>query len=50
MLTLVKKELEDKVFEEIVEKGNLNKPGNGIVFIMNLKKIDGIVHLFKGVC
>ncbi|UMZ74056.1 P-II family nitrogen regulator [Natranaerofaba carboxydovora] len=49
VLTVVNDKIEDEVFDAIVEKGELNKPGNGIVFVMDLKKIDGIVHLLKGV-
>ncbi len=47
VLTVVKKELEDKVFEAIIDECELNKPGYGITFIMDLKKVDGIVHLLK---
>ncbi|WP_041367298.1 P-II family nitrogen regulator [Natranaerobius thermophilus] len=47
VLTIVKQELEDKVFEEILDKCELNKPGTGITFIVDLKKVDGIAHLLK---
>lgn len=49
VLTVINNELEDKVFEEIIEKCQLNKPGSGITFILDLKRVDGIVHLLKEV-
>lgn len=47
ILTVTKNELEEEVFNEVVEKGEINKPGKGIVFVMDLKRVDGIVHLLK---
>ncbi|UNC92299.1 P-II family nitrogen regulator [Candidatus Contubernalis alkaliaceticus] len=48
VFTVVKHEIEDIVFNEIINKCKLNKPGSGITFIIDLKKVDGIVHLLKG--
>ena len=48
VFTITSSDLEDKIFNEIIEKGELNKPGKGIVFVMDLKKVEGIVHLLKG--
>ena len=48
VLTVVKEELEDKVFEAIIDRCELNKPGSGITFVMDLKQVSGIAHLLKG--
>ena len=47
ILTVIKNELVDKVFKEIIEKGELNKPGKGISFVLDIKQVDGIAHLLK---
>lgn len=47
ILTAVRDSLVDEVFDEMIEKGELNKPGNGIIFVMDIKQVEGIVHLLK---
>lgn len=47
ILTLISKEKTDTVLEAIIEAGNLNKPGTGISFVLDVKKVAGIVHLLK---
>ena len=48
VLTVVKEEEEDHIFDVICKQGKLTEPGNGISFVMELKKVDGIFHLLKG--
>jgi nitrogen regulatory protein P-II 1 len=47
ILTLVSKENVDAVLAAIEQAGKLDKPGNGVGFVIDAKKISGIVHLFK---
>lgn len=35
----------DDVLAVIVETGNLNKPGKGVCFVVNLTKLHGVAHL-----
>jgi nitrogen regulatory protein P-II 1 len=49
VLTAVPRSLTDRVLEAIVEGGELDKPGTGIAFVIELRRIAGICHLFKGV-
>jgi nitrogen regulatory protein P-II 1 len=35
----------DEVLEAIIEAGDLNKPGHGTSFVLELKKVAGMVHL-----
>ncbi|MBS4030110.1 MAG: P-II family nitrogen regulator [Clostridiales bacterium] len=44
ILTLIKKELTETVLESIVAKADLNKPGKGIAFILDVEKVVGINH------
>lgn len=44
ILTLVKNEDTQRVLEAIVEKGELNKPGHGVSFVMDVEKTAGISH------
>lgn len=37
ILTFVKKDIADTVMESILKEGKLNKPGNGICFVVNMK-------------
>lgn len=45
ILTLVPDSKTDEILEAIVEAGQLNKPGTGIGFVLDAKKIVGINHL-----
>jgi len=49
VLTAVPRSLTDKVLEAIVEGADLDQPGTGIAFVLELRKIAGICHLFKGI-
>lgn len=45
VLTLVPERITDTVLEAIVQAGELDKPGKGIAFVLNVEKIAGINHL-----
>ncbi len=45
VLTLVPQKITDKVLEAIVKTGELDKPGKGIAFVLNVEKVLGINHL-----
>lgn len=47
ILTLIRSDKADGVLAAIVEAGQLCRPGFGIAFIINTKKIAGIAHLLK---
>lgn len=47
ILTLISKEKTDAVLEAIIEAGRLNKSGTGISFVLEVKKVAGVVHLLK---
>lgn len=44
LLTLVPKALTEKVLEAIVKAGDLNEPGKGIAFVLDVEKTTGINH------
>ena len=44
VLTLVPKKIADDVLEAIVTAAELNKPGKGIAFILDVEKTAGINH------
>lgn len=37
----------DEVLEAIVDTGDLNRPGRGTSFVLELKKVAGMVHLLR---
>ncbi len=45
VLTIVPQNITETVQQAIVEAGNLDKPGAGISFVLELKKVAGICHL-----
>ncbi len=45
ILTIVPQDITEKVQQAIVEAGHLDKPGAGISFVLELKKVAGICHL-----
>ncbi len=45
VLTLVPREDSEVVLDAIIEKAELNKPGKGIAFILEVKRIACIIHL-----
>jgi nitrogen regulatory protein P-II 1 len=44
-LTVVPRQLTEKVMTAIVEAGDLNKPGAGISFVVDVQQVAGIAHL-----
>lgn len=47
ILTLVPESKTDEILEAIVEAGQLNRPGTGVGFVLDAKKIVGINHLIE---
>ncbi len=47
LLTLVNCEITKKVLNAIIEAGNLNWPGRGIAFVVDVKYVAGICHLIE---
>ncbi len=47
VLTLVPREITQKVLYHIIEKAGLNKPGKGIAFVLEVERTAGIYHLVK---
>ncbi|MFO8030452.1 MAG: P-II family nitrogen regulator [Cyclonatronaceae bacterium] len=47
ILTLVPEKITDQVLEAIVKKGELDKPGRGIAFVLNVEKVLGVNHLLE---
>ncbi len=45
VLTLIEKEKTQPVLEEIVQQAQLNKPGKGIAFILNVEQITGVSQI-----
>ena len=45
ILTLVPRDNVDHVLDTIIEKAELNKPGRGITFVLEVKRVAGITHL-----
>ena len=46
ILTIVNPEQADTILEAIVQAADLEKPGSGIAFVINLDKVAGRVHMF----
>jgi len=47
ILTLVPQKVTDRVLESIVKAGELDKPGKGIAFVLDVEKVLGINHLLE---
>ncbi|OEF98190.1 P-II family nitrogen regulator [Desulfuribacillus alkaliarsenatis] len=47
-LTLVSEDKVDIVLQAIEKAGKLDKPGTGVGFVIDAKKLAGICHLLKG--
>lgn len=47
LLTLVPKKIEEDVLEAIVNAAELNEPGKGIAFVLDVEKTAGINHPVK---
>ena len=47
ILTLVPKDRTQKVLEAIVKASELNEPGKGIAFVVDVERVTGINHLIE---
>ncbi|KNF08625.1 nitrogen regulatory protein P-II [Gottschalkia purinilytica] len=47
VLTLIDNKKTEKVLKEISDAVDINKPGKGIAFVLDVKKIIGICHLLN---
>lgn len=47
LLTIIKKDLTEKVLDSIMKAGKLMEPGEGVCFVLELKKVAGICHLVE---
>jgi nitrogen regulatory protein P-II 1 len=47
ILTFVEESKVDVILQAVVEEGKLDKPGNGIAFVVNMKCLAGVSHLLK---
>ncbi|NLY54005.1 MAG: P-II family nitrogen regulator [Firmicutes bacterium] len=47
VLTVIHRDKTDAVLAAINEAGEMNKPGTGIAFVLELKTVAGITHLLK---
>lgn len=47
VLTLVPADRTEKVLEAIIAESELNEPGNGIAFVVDVEKVTGINHLIE---
>jgi nitrogen regulatory protein P-II 1 len=45
LLTVIPGDQRDRMLTEIVRAGQLNTPGNGLVFLLPLERVAGVVHL-----
>lgn len=49
ILIIVEDEKTDLVVDSISKKLKINKPGNGVLFVIDVKKVAGIHHLIKDI-
>lgn len=47
VLTLIPSDRTEKVLEAIVKASDLNEPGNGIAFVLDVEDVTGINHLLE---
>lgn len=47
VLTLVENTKTDLIVDSISKKLNINKPGKGVLFVLDVKRVAGIHHLIK---
>jgi nitrogen regulatory protein PII len=45
VLTLIRREICEKVLSAIISEADLNKPGKGIAFVLEVERVVGINHL-----
>ncbi len=49
ILTLIRRDISEEVFRAIAEAVDLNKPGKGIAFVLEVERVVGITHLLDQV-
>ncbi len=47
IFTIVPEAITDQVLAAIIRAGKLEQPGTGVAFVIDLKKVVGVVHLLK---
>lgn len=47
VLTLIPEDRAEAVMDSIIKSANLNQPGNGIAFMIDIEKVAGINHLIE---
>ena len=47
IFTIVTEDKSEQVLEAIIKAGKLEKPATGVAFVIELKKVAGVVHLVK---
>ena len=47
IFTIIKEEKTERVLKAIIEAGRLCEPATGIAFVVELKKVVGIVHMIR---
>ena len=47
IFTIIQQEKTEQVLEAIIKAGNLEQPATGVAFVIELKKVVGVVHLVK---
>ncbi len=47
IFTVVPAEISQNVLEAIIKAGKLERPATGIAFVLELKKVAGVVHLLR---
>jgi nitrogen regulatory protein PII len=45
LLTLAPKVRQDAILQEIIRAAELNEPGNGLAFVVDVEKVVGIPHI-----
>lgn len=50
VFSVVPRDKEESIMAEIVRSAELNKPGNGIAFVLPVEKVAGMVHCLTADC
>lgn len=45
VLTMIQRDMEDHILETIEKAAELDKPGNGLAFVLPVEKLVGVIHL-----
>jgi nitrogen regulatory protein PII len=47
VLTLVPSDIKDAIVDAVVRTAQLNAPGHGLVFVVDVEQVAGVVHLVE---